>query len=126
MPALTVLLVNEEAESAAMYSALLSRVGYRVLTADGPEAALECALANRPDVIVTELRERTTDGWRTPQLLKSDTRVRAIPIIALTSRVLPDDRVRAEKSGCDLFLAKPIMPRELADVIAKLTASRDE
>ena len=114
----TVLLVNEDNETEVMYRTLLVRLGYHVLTSHGAEAAVECAAANQPDIIVTELYQRTKTGWKTPQLLKSHPHTAHIPIIVVTSRVLNDDRARAELSGCELFLAKPVTPRELAEHIA--------
>lgn len=116
----TVLFVNEELDAVNMYAALLGRIGYDVFKCDGAEAAVESAAALNPHAIVTELLEKTERGWRTPQLLKRDKRVRHIPLIVLTAWTTADDRAKAEASGCDLFLEKPITPRELAVRLAKL------
>jgi CheY-like chemotaxis protein len=112
-----ILFVNEDKVSVDIYGTLLKHLGYEVYTAIGGEAAVEAAQVIRPAVIVTELKERTAHGWRTPELLKGNAYTRSLPLVALTAWTSPEDRERAMASGCDLFLAKPTTPSELAHII---------
>ena len=90
---------------------------------DRPADALSGAVELPPDVIVTELLERTPDGWRTPEMLKHDPRTAHIPLIAVTSWVMQEDQERALQSGCDAVLPKPVGPVELVKVINDLLLS---
>ena len=113
MRATKVLLVNEPADDIAIYSEMLHRMGYEVLTASGAEEAVRVAAAARPSVIVTDVCKRTKHGWRTPEVLKTDPRTGSIPVVVLTGWVFPEDRARAYASGADLFLEKPVPPTRL-------------
>jgi two-component system, cell cycle response regulator DivK len=112
-----VLFVNEDKVGVEIYGTLLKHLGYDVYTAIGGEAAVEAAAVIRPAIIVTELKERTVRGWRTPELLKGNAKTRNVPLVALTAWTSPEDRERAMASGCDLFLPKPTTPSELAEII---------
>ena len=112
-----VLIANEDTDSTVIYSEFLKSCGYRVVTVSGAEEAHRIAAQQQPDVIVTDFVERTPMGWRTPEILKQDRKTADIPLIAVTGWAMPDDRLRAMRSGCDVFLPKPTRPAELAVVI---------
>jgi CheY-like chemotaxis protein len=92
---------------------------YRLLIAPDGAAALERAVAERPDLILMDLSLPVVDGWEATRRLKADARVGHIPVIALSARAMRGDEERARSSGCDEFLTKPIDETLLFQTLAK-------
>ena len=59
-------------------------------------------------------------GLDVARLLKQDDRTKAIPIIALTAFVMPEDEKRALESGCDAYIATPIILDNLLRTIQSI------
>jgi two-component system cell cycle response regulator DivK len=62
------------------------------------------------------------DGFTATAALKADAATRDIPVIALTSMAMKQDRERSESAGCDAYIAKPLRYRELYAAIERLLA----
>ena len=111
-----ILLIEDDSRLAAMVSEYLGGAGYRVSVADTGEAGL-ARLAREPhDAIVLDLMLPDTDGLAVCRRVRaaSDT-----PILMLTARGDPMDRVVGLEMGADDYLPKPFEPREL---LARLRA----
>lgn len=119
-----VLLVDDFEDARLMYGQYLSRSGYRVAEAATGEEALERALHDRPDIILLDILLPGVDGWEVTRRLKGAPETRSIPIIALSALALDRERDRSERAGCDLFLAKPCPPADLAAAIARVLSTR--
>ncbi len=119
-----VLLVDDFEDARLMYGQYLSRSGYRVAEAATGEEALERAQHERPDIILLDMLLPGVDGWEVTRRLKGAPETRAIPIIALSALALDRERDRSERAGCDLFLAKPCPPADLAAAIARVLNAR--
>ncbi len=118
----SILLIDADVDSLEIYSAMLRHLGYTVATARDQEEGLRQTRENLPDLIFTELFERTELGWKPLDALRDDPVTRGVPVVALTSRVLEEDRARAKAAGCVRFLMKPLQPSELAIVVDDLLA----
>jgi CheY-like chemotaxis protein len=91
--------------------------GYEVLSAGDGAAGIAMAASERPDLILMDLYLPKIDGWEATRRLKADPATRDIPIIALSSHVMPADRETALATGCDDFDTKPI---EFDRLLAKI------
>ena len=107
----TILLVEDEESLALGLEYNLSEEGYRVVrAADGVEA-LERFDPERTDLVILDLMLPRLDGFAVAE------RIRDIspqtPILVLTARTTPADRVRGLELGADDYLAKPFHLKEL-------------
>ncbi len=116
----SILLIDADNDSLEIYSAMLRHLGYLVATARSQEEGLLRARERVPDLILSELFDRSETGWRPLEALRDDPVTGGIPVIALTARVLEEDRARAKASGCIRFLMKPMQPSELGMVVDDL------
>lgn len=117
----SVLLIDDDEDSITVYRSVLTHYGCTVFVARSPDEGIALAMTSSPDVIVTELFRRTEGGgWYTPEALRGDARTRSIPIISVSASCMPDDRHRAEKSGCAAFLPKPVSPSRLFRAVSAL------
>ena len=119
-----ILLVDDYQDGREMYADSLRFAGYRTLEASSGPEALQLALDRRPSLILMDLSLPGIDGWEVTARLKKDTRTRHIPIVALTAHALQEERERAERAGCDAFVAKPCLPEELLAEVQRLLTPR--
>src|SRR6185436_6252216 len=111
-----VLLVEDDARLAGMVSEYLGAAGFDVATVAGGAAALE-RLGRQPyDALVLDLALPDIDGLEVCRRLRARWNT---PVLMLTARGEPMDRVVGLEIGADDYLAKPFEPREL---LARLCA----
>ena len=119
-----VLVVDDDADTRDLVTAVLGQSGAEVLTAASAEEALDTLARARPDVLVSDLSMPGDDGYA---LLE---RVRAlgldrdgrVPAIALTAFARAEDRARALAVGFAVHVPKPVEPAALVEVVARLAS----
>ena len=120
----TILIIEDNELNRDMLSRRLARKGYEVLLAVDGETGLAMAASEKPDLILMDMSLPVIDGWEATRVLKSDDRLRKIPVIALTAHAMATDRDKALAAGCDDYDTKPIeLPRLLAKIDALLSAA---
>lgn len=115
-----VLIVDDYADSRAMWAEYLSFIGFRVAEAENGYEALERAQTLLPDIILMDLSLPGIDGWEVTRRLKADNRTRQIPILAVTAHAFSKEVEAAREAGCDGFVTKPCLPDVLAAEIRKV------
>lgn len=120
-----ILIVDDVLDNLDLYAEFFRFKGYDVVTAENGQRALELAASEAPiDVVIMDLALPVLDGFEATRRLKTDPRTSSIPVIVLTGHVEADHRKRAIAAGCDVFLTKPHLPRDLYDVVLKTLASK--
>ena len=114
---LRLLLVEDNALNRKLALALLGRLGYPAdVATTGSEAVT--AAADRPyDVILMDVQMPDMDGLEATRRIVGMTTGPQPWIVALTANVMDADREACAAAGMNDFLAKPIRPQELADVL---------
>jgi DNA-binding response OmpR family regulator len=109
----TVLIVEDEADVRELIRYHLTRAGFRVLVARDGKSGLEQARLAGPDIIVLDLMLPEMRGEDVCRELKSAESTEAIPVIMLTAKAQPEERIAGLEMGADDYVAKPFSPREL-------------
>jgi two-component system cell cycle response regulator DivK len=91
------------------------------LAADG-ETAIELAAAARPDLILMDIGLPGLGGLDAVRAIRSADP--DVPVIAVSSGVMPGERERAIAAGCDEFVAKPIDDLALVEMVTRLLERR--
>ena len=108
-----ILVVEDQEDLRGILRDLLTGSGYDVAeAADGREGVAK-AKSKRPDLILMDIQLPGIDGYEATRRIKADPKLRAIPIIAVTSYALSGDDVKAREAGCDDYVTKPFSPRAL-------------
>jgi|RhiMetdeSRZDD1v2_1073273.scaffolds.fasta_scaffold174818_3 two-component system, OmpR family, response regulator MprA len=127
MPPARILVVDDEADLAAILANRLRHAGYEVTIASDGLAALEAIGRERPDLAVLDVQMPRLDGLETLRRLRASEAAGRMPVIVMTANAEPADRARALASGADECLAKPFETAELlARVRGLLGAGRDD
>jgi CheY-like chemotaxis protein len=112
-----VLVVDDDPWTQRMVSAVLSQSGHMVdLASDGWEALIRAGRA-RPDVVISELKLPTTDGWRLAQALRNRPESPDIPFIFLASLRSERQPGPAFRPEMDQMLPKPFRLEQLEDAV---------
>lgn len=121
----TILIIEDNPANMKLACLLMRNAGHAVLSATDAETGLTIARSERPDLVLMDIQLPGMDGFAATAVLKADAVTRAIPVIALTSMAMKEDRERSESAGCDAYIAKPLRYRELYAAIERLLARGD-
>jgi two-component system, cell cycle response regulator DivK len=91
------------------------------LAADG-ETAIELTATTRPDLILMDTGLPEMSGLDAVRSIRATTP--EVPVIAVSSGVMPGEREQALAAGCDEFVAKPIDDLVLVEMVARLLEGR--
>ena len=108
-----ILVVEDHEDNRQILRDLLSSAGFEMIEAGDGESALRLAAAEPPDLILMDVQLPILDGYEATRRIKADPRLKAIPVIVVTSYALSGEEVRARNAGCDAYVAKPYSPRQL-------------
>jgi len=109
-----VLVIEDEPTDRKLMGAVLKMSGHIVRERASAEEALDAITADRPDVILLDVRLPGIDGLTLTRQLKGNADTRQIPIVAVTAY---PDRYRREELlavGCEACIIKPVDTRNLA------------
>lgn len=116
-----ILLVEDDKPNLDILVRRLTRSGYQVLTATTGAEARNVATTELPDVVLMDVGLPDYDGWEITRQLRAHPATQALPIIALTGHIMPDERESAIQAGCNDFHGKPVeFPRLLQQIAALL------
>jgi chemosensory pili system protein ChpA (sensor histidine kinase/response regulator) len=115
-----VMVVDDSITVRRVTQRLLERNGMRVITARDGMDALAVLAENQPDVLLLDIEMPRMDGYEVAAQVRSDAKLRNLPIIMITSRVGDKHRARAIELGVNDYLGKPYQEDQLLAAIAHL------
>ncbi|WP_019505024.1 ATP-binding protein [Pleurocapsa sp. PCC 7319] len=115
----TILIVDDTLTSRLLFVDLLEPLGFKVMTAKNGHQALEIALQNKPDLILTDLFMPIRTGFTLISELRKKIDFEQIPIIAISASSFEQVEKQSRSVGCDDFLTKPIDDVKLLNLIGK-------
>lgn len=118
-----ILLVDDDRDLVAILTFALRRVGFTVLPAFDPEAALGLVKDAKPHLAVIDVNLGVWNGF---DLLKDLRRRSSVPVIILTARGAEEDKLLGFELGADDYVTKPFSHRELTARIRAVLKRRGE
>lgn len=119
IPPKRILIVEDNALNMKLLHDVLEIYGYATITTGLGRAAVALAHEHRPDLILMDLQLPDISGFDAVRQLKDHPATRLIPIIAVTAFALLGDQEKALRSGCDAYVAKPIVLRDFLAVVER-------
>ena len=104
----SILIVEDNEKNMKLVRDILQHKGHATLEATTGEEGVQLALAHRPDLILMDIQLPGIDGIEALRRIREDDALDAVPVVAISASVMPDDRRHIVASGFDAFLTKPI------------------
>ncbi|MDE2184372.1 MAG: HAMP domain-containing protein [Alphaproteobacteria bacterium] len=113
-----VVLVDDDARNIFAMSSILERRGMRVLTATtGSEAVALIESTPEVSIVLMDIMMPEMDGYQTTSVIRSNPKLRRLPIIALTAKAMVGDREKCLAAGASDYLAKPVNTEQLLSAL---------
>jgi two-component system phosphate regulon response regulator OmpR len=107
-----ILVVDDDARLRALLSRYLAGEGFRVTTAETAGEARDKLRFMHPDMLVLDVMMPGESGLTLTESLRQE-QGSEVPVLLLTARGAPEDRIAGFEAGADDYLGKPFEPREL-------------
>jgi chemosensory pili system protein ChpA (sensor histidine kinase/response regulator) len=117
---LLVMVVDDSITVRKVTTRLLERYGFDVVTAKDGVDAMSLLQDRIPDVMLLDIEMPRMDGFELARHVRTDERLRHIPITMITSRTGDKHRERAMQIGVNHYLGKPFQEHELLKTIHRL------
>ncbi|MEP7328487.1 MAG: response regulator [Betaproteobacteria bacterium] len=116
------LVVDDNQDAAISLAMLLRLLGHEVWIAHNGTDALELAATHRPDMIFLDIGMPVMDGYEAARRLRQQPELKNTVLAALTGWDQQESRRRAADAGFDHHLVKPLEPKVLEGLLAKLSS----
>jgi putative two-component system response regulator len=113
----TVLLVEDEPDSAVLMAQILELEGYNVVEARNGAEALEHVFDPEISVVLLDVMLPGIDGFEVCRRLRQDERTARLPVAFLSARSRIEDRAAGLRAGADVYLTKPISRAALVSAV---------
>jgi len=121
----TILVVEDNADARSMLNIFLSNKGYRVLEASNGLDALDIALSENPDLIITDIRMDIMNGVELIEAIRRNLgAIRSVPIIAM-SAYHSSQFLESLRKGANALLPKPFQLEKLTEIVTSLLSQRE-
>ncbi len=114
-----ILLIEDNAQNRYLANFLLEARGWEMVHAEDGLTGVALAGQMNPVLILLDIQLPGMDGYAVAQALRSDPKLQAIPIVAVTSYAMAGDRERCLAAGCNGYIEKPIDPQTFADEVER-------
>lgn len=112
-----ILVAEDDEHAATILVDYFTSNHFRVSVARNGLETLALAGQLHPDIILMDIQMPELDGLETMRRIRTQSQLRAIPIIAMTALVMPGDRERCLSAGADDYVSKPVSPRKLLTLV---------
>ena len=122
-PKLTVLMVEDEEDTASLLKFLLERASYQVVHAqDGRQAQELISTMAPPDIVLLDVMLPFLSGLQVLTVIRKREGWKKVPIVMLTADGSEHDIKRALENGANDYMIKPFNPRELTSRLKRFVA----
>jgi len=115
-----ILIVEDNDKNLKLVRDVLQVKGYATIEAGTAEDGIVLARERRPDLILMDIQLPGMNGIAAIGVLRADPTTAAIPVVAVTASVMPQDRNKITEAGFNAYVGKPINLKEFLDTVCTL------
>lgn len=120
-----ILVVDDSITIRRVTERLLTRKGYRVITAKDGLDAMALLQTESPEAVLLDIEMPRADGFEVAAFIRNTPRTASLPIIIITSRSGDKHREHARQLGVNRYLIKPYQEDQLLDELRQLLGAHD-
>jgi two-component system, sensor histidine kinase ChiS len=113
-----ILIADDLDYNRVMLSVYLENWPFTIIEAEDGREVLERARRHAPDLILLDMKMPGMDGYQAAELIKQDTKLQGIPVVAITASALKEDEARINRL-CDSYLRKPISKGDVTALLMR-------
>ncbi|MES0447303.1 MAG: response regulator [Desulfobacterales bacterium] len=102
-----ILIVDDEPNVVVPIQFLMEQQGYRVMTAERGEDALDLIYQYKPDLVLLDIMLPGIDGWEVCEIIRLNPDFRDIKIVFLTAKGRESEIAKGLALGADAYITKP-------------------
>jgi two-component system cell cycle response regulator DivK len=118
-----VLVADDDFDNRTIVQEVLEAAGYQVILAVNGVEALEKMSLEKPDALLLDLSMPKLNGWEVAKQIRQMPHLAHTVIIAFTAHALVGDELKAKAAGCDDYLSKPCLPKDIVKKVASWVKS---
>lgn len=119
-----ILIVEDDALLAHMYSTEFTKSGYEVVVAENGQAGLDAARSDHPQLVLLDIMMPKMNGMQALEKFKADTSLASIPIVVLTNLAGNNDIERAMGLGAARYIIKSEnRPKQVEEIVRDVLES---
>ena len=115
----TILIVEDNDKNMKLVRDIVRHKGHATLEAKTGEEGVQLAIERRPDLILMDIQLPGIDGIEALRRIRAQPLLDAVPVIAVSASVMPDDQRHIIGSGFDAFVPKPISLKPFVAVVER-------
>jgi two-component system cell cycle response regulator DivK len=119
----TILIVEDNEKNMKLVRDILCHNGHATIEAQTGGEGVRLASSRRPDLILMDIQLPDIDGIEALRRIRADRDLDAVPVIAVSASVMPDDQQKIVTSGFDAFVTKPINLKHFLATVARCLAN---
>ena len=120
-----ILLVEDNEINQEVAIGLLEDAQVSVDMAENGEVAVRMVRERDYDLVLMDMQMPVMGGMEATRIIRSDPRLRTLPIVAMTANAMADDREKCLQAGMNDHVAKPIDPDQLFGALQRWIKPRD-
>ena len=118
----TILIVEDNEKNMKLVRDILRHNKYATLEATNGLDGVRIATESRPDLVLMDIQLPDIDGIEALRRIRLERALDALPVIAVSASVMPDDQQKIVASGFDAFITKPINLKQFLATVQRLLA----
>jgi CheY-like chemotaxis protein len=122
----TILIVDDEATTAEMFSLMLENEGYKTAVVHGTGTAIRAIQQHRPDLLLVDVMMPGLSGLELCRFIRREPELRDLPVVIASAMSQPEDVQAGLDAGADVYLMKPISKADLLEGLEAALASKSD
>lgn len=115
----TILIVEDEPDTAEMFAEMMRLSGFRVIKTYGGAAAMKMLGQEQPHALVLDLMMPDISGLEVLRFIRRDPTLMHIPVIIVTAKSMPADVQGGMDAGATTYLTKPVSFLDLRQAVVQ-------
>ena len=118
----TILIVEDNEKNMKLVRDILRHAGHETLEAATGIDGVRLAVSKRPDLVLMDIQLPDIDGIEALRRIREVRELDAVPVVAVSASVMPDDQQKIVASGFDAFVTKPINLKQFLETVKRFLA----
>jgi len=118
----TILIVEDNEKNMKLVRDILQHQGHATLEAVTGTDGVRIAKEAKPDLVLMDIQLPDIDGIAALRQIRAEPQLDAMPVLAVSASVMPDEQQKIVTSGFDAFITKPINLKQFRDTVQRFLA----